>query len=88
MITLEEITKLQHQEIKNLSTKIIYLMIKNQANEEGWSAISAAEFSAATSMTTRAVFKVISKLKTLGLIEQNQDKERQNSTNQYRIINP
>lgn len=87
MITLEEITKLQHQEIKNLSTKIIYLMVKTQENEEGWSVISAAEFGAATSLTTRAVFKVIRKLKSCGLIEQRQEKERPNSTNQYRVVN-
>lgn len=86
MITLEEIKELQHQEIKNLSTKIIYLLIKNKANEDGWSAISAAEFAAATSLTTRAVFKIIRKLKSCGLIEQRQDKERPNSTNQYRTI--
>ena len=87
-MTLEEITKFQHQEIKNLSTKIIYLMIKNQSNGEGWSVISTAEFAAATSLTTRAVFKVIRKLKSCGLIEQRQEKARPNSTNQYRIINP
>lgn len=86
MITLEEIKELQHQEIKNLSTKIIYLMIKNQTNQEGWSAISAAELGAATCLTTRAVFKVIRKLKSCGLIEQRQEKERPNATNQYRII--
>lgn len=86
MITLEEIKELQHKEIKNLSTKIIYLMIKNKSNDEGWSPISAAEFASATSMTTRAVFKVIRKLKACGLIEQKQEKERPNSTNEYRII--
>lgn len=86
MITLEEITELQHKEIKNLSTKIIYLMIKNKSNNEGWSPISAAEFSAATSMTTQGVFKVIQKLKACGLIEQKQEKERPNSINEYRLI--
>lgn len=63
-------------------------MIKNQTNEEGWSAISASEFGAATSLTTRAVFKVIRKLRSCGLIEQKQEKERPNSTNEYRIIEP
>ncbi len=86
MITLEEIKELQHKEIKNLSTKIIYLMIKNRSNHEGWSPISVAEFSAATSMTTQGVFKVIQKLKACGLIEQKQEKERPNSINEYRLI--
>tara|TARA_R100001244_G_C5167867_1_gene131501 strand:+ start:579 stop:845 length:267 start_codon:yes stop_codon:yes gene_type:complete len=88
MITLKDITDLQLKELNTLSSKIIYLMIRNGSNQEGWSAISINDFSTATGMTTRATFKVISKLKSNGLIECNTEKERLNAVNQYRIINP
>lgn len=87
MITLKDITALQLKELNTLSSKIIYLMIRNGSNQEGWSAISISDFSTATGMTTRAIFKVISKLKSNGLIECNIEKERANAVNQYRIIN-
>ncbi|MDH4565518.1 hypothetical protein E8E95_02345 [Pseudomonas sp. BN414] len=86
MFTIEDVINLRNKGLKTASSKIIYLMIRNNTNEEGWSTISTSEFSAATSLTVRAVFKVLGKLKACGLIEQNPNKEHPNSINQFRII--
>ncbi len=86
-ITLDDIKNLPYEELNNLTTKIMYLMIKEGVDEDGWATISVRDFGKATSMTDIGVRLAIKKLLSSGLVEKNEDKEFPYSTNQYRIIN-
>lgn len=85
MILLQHVLELRDENLKTLSEKIIYLVIKEATLDQPWVAVSAKNFADALEMSDRAVFKVIRKLKERGLIEQNPDKIRHNSINEYRI---
>jgi DNA-binding MarR family transcriptional regulator len=85
-ITINDIANLRIKSLKTVSSKLIYLMILNQADEQGWSAISFATFADATGMPIRSIVRVLSRLEAIGLIEKSTDKQHNNSTNQYRII--
>ncbi len=45
IITLDDITTLQHNKLNTLSRKPIYLMIQGNAKIEGWATISRNDFS-------------------------------------------
>lgn len=86
MITIEDIAQIQNKQLKTISSKLIYLMIRSQADDQGWSAISIADFSKTTGMPHKSIIRVLARFESLGLIERNPNKERPNSTNEYRII--
>ncbi len=86
MITLEDIEKFKRVEINTLSTVTIYLMIKDGANEEGWSPIRLKEFSSATGMTKRGTIRSLQKLLACGLIEKRKGQPA-NAIQHYRTIN-
>ncbi|MDZ5111827.1 helix-turn-helix domain-containing protein [Pseudomonas putida] len=86
MITIEDIAKTQHKQLNTLSSKLIYLIIRNEKKEDGWSAISLAAFESATGMSSNSVARTLNRLIKVGLIERNPNKERPNSTNEFRII--
>lgn len=54
-ITLEQIVALQHNQLNTLPRKIIWLMIRNQADVFGWSTISSADFCIAKG-NTKAIY--------------------------------
>jgi hypothetical protein len=84
MVTLDAIKELEHPELTTLSSKVIYLMIEDRANEEGWASIGLKEFSSTASLKERAVINALHKLQASGLIEK---RSRPGATNHYRIIN-
>lgn len=86
MITIEDIAQIQNKQLKTISSKLIYLMVRSQADDQGWSAISLAHFEKATGMSSNSVARTLSRLIKVGLIERNPNKEHPNSTNKYRII--
>ncbi len=86
MTTIEEIVRIRHKHLKTISSKLIFLMIRNRADGEGWSTISIADFSHETGMPLKSITRVLKRLQSLGLIELNPEKAKPNSTNQYRII--
>ena len=85
-ITIEDIARTQNNHLKTISSKLIYLMIKNQTDEQGWATLSFASFSKSTGMPIKSIIRVLSRFESVGLIEKNHNKPHPNSTNQYRII--
>lgn len=86
MITMKEIVAVQHKHLTTLTSKLIYLMIRNGADEEGWSSISLNKFSEATGMARRSIVRILARLQSAGLIEKNPNKSKCNDINQYRVI--
>ncbi|MFK0267997.1 LexA family transcriptional regulator [Pseudomonas asiatica] len=86
MITIEDIAKIQNKQLNTLSSKLIFLMIRNEEKKDGWSAISLATFESATGMSSNSVARTLNRLIKIGLIERNPNKEHPNSTNEFRII--
>jgi DNA-binding transcriptional ArsR family regulator len=84
--TLEDIVALHHARLKTLTRKLIYLMIRNGCNEEGWTTISVAEFGKATSLTRRAVDYILKDLLDAGVIERRKSSESHTAPYQYRVI--
>ncbi len=85
-ITLEEIVATQHQQLNTLSRKIIYLMIRNQADDEGWSTISGSDFCRASALSKRSVEGVIKHLINSGIVERKKSAPSQASPYKYRIV--
>ena len=86
MITLEEIIAVQQKNLTTLTSKLIYLMIRNEADDDGWSSISLNKFSEATGMARRSIVRTLARLQAVGLIEKNPSKSKRNDVNQYRIV--
>ncbi|MBN8414352.1 hypothetical protein [Halomonas litopenaei] len=84
MTSLKEIEALPQD--LTLTSRIYYLLIKDKADGEGWSAISLSEFMRVTGMTQLGVQQALKKLIERGLIEK-APRVSPNATNQYRIIN-
>jgi predicted transcriptional regulator len=85
-ITLNEIVAVQHQFLNTLSRKIIYLMMRNHANQDGWATISGADFCHATSLPRRSVEFVIKHLIKTGLVERRKSGPSHSSPYAYRVI--
>lgn len=85
-ITLEDIVSLQHQFLNTLSRKLVYLMMVNGANEDGWATISGSEFSHATALPRRSVEFVIKHLIKTGMVERRKSGPSHSSPYQYRVI--
>jgi predicted transcriptional regulator len=85
-ITLEDIVAIQHDQLNTLSRKIIYLMMRNQANELGWATISENDFSEASALPRRSVIAVIKHLISTGMVERRKSGPTHSSPYQYRII--
>lgn len=68
-ITLEQIVNLQHKNLNTLPRKIIWLMVRNQADVFGWSTISSADFCLATGLPRRSVEGVLKFLIKEGMVE-------------------
>lgn len=84
--TLEDIVALHHVRLKTLTSKLIYLMIRNGHKEEGWTTLSVAEFGKATALTRRAVDYILKDLLEAGVIERRKSNESHTSPYQYRVI--
>lgn len=87
-ITLEEIVALQHQQLNTLSRKIVYLMMRNQVNQEGWSTISSMDFCKATALSRRSVESIVKHLTKTAMVERRKSGTQHSSPYQYRVINP
>ncbi|WP_080392345.1 MULTISPECIES: hypothetical protein [Pseudomonas syringae group] len=85
-ITLEQIVALQHNQLNTLPRKLVYLMIRNQADEEGWSTISGNDFSVATTLPRRSVEGVLKHLINTAMIERRKSGEAHSAPFKYRII--
>ncbi|GFM77538.1 hypothetical protein PSCICO_38000 [Pseudomonas cichorii] len=85
-ITLEQIVAIQHQQLNTFPRKIIYLMVRNQADQEGWSTISGNDFCVASALSRRSVEGVIKHLIKSGLVERRKSGPNQTSPFQYRTI--
>lgn len=84
---LEELSYLDAFPIPLLTAKVMYLMVRDGVDKEGWTTASYGDFSRMTSLTPKRTYDLVQRLKAHGLIEQRQEKARSNAPNQYRIIN-
>lgn len=85
-ITLEHIVALQHNQLNTLPRKLIYLMIRNQADKDGWATISGNDFSVATTLPRRSVEGVLKHLINTAMVERRKSGDAHSSPFQYRII--
>lgn len=85
-ITLEHIIALQHNQLNTLPRKLIYLMIRNQADAYGWSTISSADFCAATALPRRSVEGVLKHLVATAMVERRKTGKAHSARYQYRTI--
>ncbi|MBI6743381.1 hypothetical protein GE543_17205 [Pseudomonas sp. SZ57] len=85
-ITLEQIVALQHNQLNTLPRKIIWLMVRNQADVFGWSTISSADFCIATGLPRRSVEGVLKHLVATAMVERRKTGKAHSARYQYRII--
>lgn len=85
-ISLEDIVNLQHNTLNTLSRKLIYLMVRNGANAEGWATISSMDFCKATALPRSSVESIVKHLVKNSLIERRKSGASHSSPYQYRVI--
>lgn len=86
-ITIEDIAKIQNNKLTTVTSKLIYLIIKNsKKDEEGYIQISIKELMNHTGISRRQAARIIAGMLVTGLIEKKTDKIRANETNSYRTI--
>ena len=85
-ITIEEVVALQHDQLRTIGAKIVYLTIRNNAQESGWAAISLAELARNTSLSRQGIIKTLKRMAGCGLIEVRNDKVSTTSRNKYRTV--
>jgi DNA-binding MarR family transcriptional regulator len=86
MITLKEIVSLQNKSLSSISSKIIYLMVKNQSNQDEWASISLTDFQTSTGIGRATVIAILKRLQGAGLIIKNPHKLSPTHKNQYKTI--
>jgi DNA-binding MarR family transcriptional regulator len=82
--TVEEVLAFQHQSLRRLTHKIVYLAIRNRQVDTGWASLSLKDFTGLTGLTPSALVAVVTKLVDLGLIEKKRDGLHRNDKTQYR----
>ncbi|MBQ4856238.1 hypothetical protein IMW82_16335 [Rhodanobacter sp. B2A1Ga4] len=85
-ITIEDVVKLQHEQLRTVGQKIIYLTIRNGGQENGWASFSLSELARDTGLTRRGLYKTLHNMKDCGLVEIYNDRATTTSKNKYRAI--
>lgn len=86
-ITIDEIVQTHNSNLKTITSKIIYLIIKNgEKDDEGYHRISINQLMQQTGVSRRHAVRIIAGMLAVGLIEKRTDKQRPTETNSYRII--
>ena len=85
-ITIEDVVKLQHEHLRTVGSKIIYLTIRNGGKENGWTSISLSELARNTGLTRRGLYKALHNMRDCGLLEITNDRATTTSKNKYRAI--
>jgi DNA-binding phage protein len=85
-ITIEDVVKLQHEHLRTIGSKIIYLTIRNGGKENGWTSISLSELARNTGLSRRGLYNTLHKMRDCGLLEIHNDKTSTTSKNKYRAI--
>lgn len=85
-ITIEDVVKLQHENLRSIGSKIIYLTIRNNGKENGWTSVSLSELARDTGLSRRGLYRTIHKMRDCGLLEIHNDKTSTTSKNKYRTI--
>lgn len=85
-ISIKDIVDLQKDSLRTIGQKIVYLTIKNNGGEDGWTSVSLSELSRATGLTRTGVINMIKKMQGCGLIEVRNERRTPNERNKYRAI--
>ncbi|MFP6860771.1 hypothetical protein [Pseudomonas sp.] len=85
-VTLQEVINIQHQALNTLPRKILFLMIKNEADATGWATISGYSLARATTLPRRSVDTILKHLINTGLIERRKTGPQHNALYQFRAI--
>lgn len=85
-ITIEDVVKLQHQHLRTIGSKIIYLTIRNGGQANGWASFSLSELARSTGLTRRGLYKTLHSMRDCGLLEITNDRATTTSKNKYRAI--
>jgi DNA-binding MarR family transcriptional regulator len=86
MTLIEELGSVQHQSLDTLSSKIIFMIIRNNKDETGWTTISLNELARLTGLTQNGANKVVRKLLAVSLIEKDRTGLKASQTSKYRAL--
>jgi len=87
-ITLDEVVRLQHEQLRTLGQKLIWLSIKQRASATGWTKLGLSELRSLTGYSESGVIKTLKKMEECGLIEVKRDRSHPHNKNLYRVITP
>lgn len=85
-ITIEDVAKLHHDNLRTIGSKILYLTILNNANENGWTSISLADLARTTCLSRCGVITALKRMEKIGLIEIQHSDNNPKNRNKYRAI--
>lgn len=85
-INIEDVVKLQHEQLRTIGQKIIYLTIRNGGKENGWASFSLSELARNVGLSRRGLYKTLHKMRDCGLLEIHNDRTSTTSKNKYRAI--
>lgn len=87
-VTIEDVIKLHHEQLKTIGSKLLYLSIRDRASDDGWTALGLTELSRMTGLSRGGLIKAVKRLESHGLIEVKKERDHQHAPNRYRTIGP
>lgn len=85
-LTIKDVVNVQHQQLRTIGQKIIWLTIRNGSDEHGWASVSLTDLARNTGLSRRGVVNIINRMKDCGLVELSNDHDSHASKNKYRAI--
>lgn len=85
-INIEDVVKLQHEQLRTIGQKIVYLTIRNSGQGIGWASFSLSELARNTGLSRRGLYNTLHKMRDCGLLEIHNDRASTISKNKYRAI--
>ena len=86
MTLIEELGTVQHECLDTLSAKIIYMIMRNNKDEKGWTTISLNQLATITGLTQNGVNKIVNKLQAVSLIEKDRTGLKACETSKYKVM--
>lgn len=86
MTLIEELKSVQHDGLNTTSSKIIYLILRNDRDATGWTTVSVIKLAKMTGLSLTGVRKILAKLVDLSLVEKERSTLGANKTSKYRVL--
>jgi DNA-binding MarR family transcriptional regulator len=85
-LTIEDVVRVQNDNLRTIGQKIIYLTIRNGSDEHGWATVSLTDLARNTGLSRRGVVNIINRMKGCDLVEASNDHDSHVSKNKYRAV--